>query len=549
MNIDKVTNIGLKLANGQAIPVIRAVVSDYQGTYTAAQANEIMLEIYNKALGCVSTCGVWQTAYAPFLHDLDYFNFPASQILGDDTGFALHTSYNIYERLDYHGQVFRISKLSYKGDTICAASPSTGYRDFESVYLVIFTDADYNLIIPTSSYNLGINMRSDSEISCSVFNGNIVVGGLLGEGEFTGTQDGFTFGTDKANIKDDIVNEIDPDPTPDPYDPEGTEGSGTGGGGGNHDLDSDDIDIPGLPSLSAVDTGFVTIFNPNQGQLKALSDYLWSPLFDIDTIKKLFANPMDAFIGFAIVPVDVPSGGSKEVKVAGVSTGITMTIAAQQYVEVNCGSITVNEYWGAYLDYSPYTSAYIYLPYLGIHPIDIDEIMGKTITIKYHVDILTGSCVAYVKCGASVLYSYVGECSVNIPLTSSDWTNTILGAINIAASMGSMVASGGKSAASDMGTIASTAVNALKPSIAKSGSMSGTGGMMGIQKPYLIITRPKQAIPTNQSKYLGYPSFITSSLGFLSGYTVMEDIHISGVSATDEEINEIETLLKEGVIL
>ena len=319
-----------------------------------------------------------------------------------------------------------------------------------------------------------------------------------------------------------LIEDYDPepqiDPGDDPYDPEGEEGTVPGGGTGDHDLDSDDIDIPPLPTLSAVDTGFLTIYNPSLAQLQALSDYLWSSLFDLDTFKKIVADPMDLFLGLSIVPVAVPNGSTKTVKVGGISTGISMTVAASQYVEVDCGSITVNEYWGAYLDYEPFTQAQLYLPYIGTHPIAIDDVMGKTITIKYHVDILSGSCIAYVKCGRSVLYSFIGQCSASIPITSNDWTNVINGALNIATAIGSMVATGGASAPSAAGTIASTAVNSLKPSIEKSGSLSGTGGIMGIQKPYLIITRPKQAIPTAQNKYMGYPSFITSVVSLLSGY-------------------------------
>lgn len=551
MTLEKVTNIGITLSTGQTVPVIRAVLSEHTGYLSPSDANDLMLEVYNQAFGCVTGVGAYQQYNFPYVPDIDYFELPIGSFnIGDDTGFKLWTNYYHSGGPTTHTQYFE-AKLYYKGDLITTLSPTSANRDFATSFLVIFTDEDYNLLIPGPDYVVhGIKIVGDTKTSVSDYHKNMLICGLFeDEGVYENAQiSGFAF-HDYSNIKDQITNEINPDPEKDPYDPGGTEGSGPGGGGGNHDLDSDNIDIPSLPSLSAVDTGFVTIFNPSLAQLQTLSDYLWSSAFDIDTIKKLFANPMDAFLGFSIVPVDVPSGGQKVVKVAGVSTGISMTVAARQFVEVDCGSITVNEYWGAYLDYEPFTTAALYLPYIGVHPIAIDDIMGKTVKIVYHVDILSGSCVAYVKCGSSVLYSFIGQCSSNVPMTASDWTNTINGALTIASAIGSMVSSGGASAPSAAGTIASTAVNSLKPSIEKSGSISGTGGMMGIQKPYLIITRPKQAIPTNQNKYMGYPSFITVNLSFLSGFTVMEDVHITGVSATDEEIKEIESLLKEGVIL
>lgn len=332
----------------------------------------------------------------------------------------------------------------------------------------------------------------------------------------------------------------------DPYSDGGL--SDVGGGTGTFDNTGDNIDFPADPTLSSVDTGFITLYNPSKSQLKSLANYMWSTGFDLETFKKLFANPMDAILGMSIVPVAVPNGGNKEVKVGNISTGIQMNEAASQFVTVDCGSLNVQEYWGAYLDYSPYTKAEIYLPYIGIHSISVDDIMGKTVHVKYKVDILSGACCAYVKCGGSILYSFVGQCSCSIPITGNDWTNVVNGALSIAASIGSMVATGGASAPMSTAAIASTAVNAMKPNVEKSGSMGGMGGMMGVQKPYLILTRPRQALPKEQNSYMGYPSFVTVSLDELEGYTEIESIHLENITATQQELDEIESLLKNGVI-
>ena len=335
--------------------------------------------------------------------------------------------------------------------------------------------------------------------------------------------------------------------TKDPYTDGGI--TGAGGGTGSFDGTGDDIDIPSLPTLSAVDTGFITLFNPTIAQLKNLANYMWDgSLFDLNTWQKLFANPMDAIIGLSIVPVAVPNGSEEAVKVGNISTGISMTKANSQYVTVDCGTLNVNEYWGAYLDYDPYTKAEIYLPYCGIHPISTDDIMGKAVHVVYHVDILSGACCAYVKCGGSVLYSFIGQCASSIPISGTDFTNVINGVISAAVNVGSMVATGGASAPLAVPQLAQTAVNSMKPSIEKSGAMSGTGGMMAVQTPYLILTRPRQALPERQNMFTGYPSFITESLGELSGYTEIEEIHLENISATESELSEIENLLKSGVI-
>ena len=337
-------------------------------------------------------------------------------------------------------------------------------------------------------------------------------------------------------------------PTNDPYAP----GDVTDKDGGNGDFDdtSDPVDIPPLPTISAVDTGFMTLFNPSLTDIKSLASYMWSdPLFDVNAYKKILANPMDAILGLAIVPCTIPASTSKSVTVGNLPTGVSMPVCDSQYIEVDCGSITVNEHWGAYLDYSPYTKAELYLPYCGIHPIDIDDIMGKTVHVVYHVDILTGACIAYVKCGDSVLYSYIGQCSTSIPVTGTDWTNMVNGVLNATTAIGSMAATGGLTAPMAVSTVASTVINTVKPSMERSGSLSGTGGMMGNQTPYLILTRPRQALPELQNHFIGYPSFITAYLGDLTGYTEVESIHLEGITATEAELKEIESILKGGVIL
>lgn len=357
-----------------------------------------------------------------------------------------------------------------------------------------------------------------------------------------------------------------------PDDPYG-EDSKPGGGGGIHDDTSDPILIPGLPSISASDSGFVTLFTPSQLEVRSLASYMWSgTLFDIDNFRKIFANPMDCILGFSIVPLTVTAQGTAPVKVGNLSTGLTFPVVANQYIEVDCGSVEVSEYWGAYMDYSPYTKVSIFLPFIGTLPIDDDEVMSRTVTVKYHVDLMSGACVAYVLVHGgglnSVLYQYSGQLSSTVPITSDSYESIIRGAIDIATTLSSGTAKTASSVVGGLGsghpisgalngvstmaqTLGSTAnsVMSMKPDIRHSGTVSGSSAIMSMRKPYLIIERPRPCIPTSQNSYTGYPAYITSQLGSLTGMTVVDVIHLDNVIATEEELNMIESLLKGGVIL
>ena len=333
-----------------------------------------------------------------------------------------------------------------------------------------------------------------------------------------------------------------------------------GGGGNGHYGDIDSVEgtpIPDLPDLSAAELGFITMYNPTKSQLIALSSFMWSGLFDLDTYKKLFSDPMESIIGLSIVPVAPTVAGSKNVMFGSIDSGVSMSYLSTQYVQFNCGSVSIEDYVGSFLDYSPYTKISIYLPYIGIHELSPEDIMNDTINVTYNIDVLSGACGAFVSTSSKgVLYSYNGSCISNIPLTSINFSSAIQNAVSAVCSGAAIVAgvaSGNApitamGATSMLGSAANTALNS-KPTVQRSGSLGGSAGVLSVQKPYLIIERPNLSVPMNVQRFVGQTSNITAYLGNLSGFTMVEYVHIEGVPATEEEIKEIEQLLKEGVYL
>ena len=332
-------------------------------------------------------------------------------------------------------------------------------------------------------------------------------------------------------------------------------------GGGDGSFEDPDksvkVDFPDLPSLSAVSTGLLTIFNPTLTQINLLGDYLWSNAFDLDSLKKLFGDPMEAIIGLSIVPVRPILAGSKNVKVGNVDTGISMPYCASQFVEKNIGSINIKKYIGSFMDYSPYTKIQIYLPYIGIRDLSPDDVMNESITVKYHIDILTGGCAAMISVGQKgVLYQFNGSCIANVPMTAINYSGAIQNAVSAIGSGVTTLAGIATGTAPITGvglaglatSAANTAVNS-KPSIQRSGSMGGSSGLMSVQQCYLIITRPRMSVPNNLNEFSGYPSNINVNLGSISGYTVIDAIRLDNIPCTDSERDELMNILKGGIRL
>lgn len=312
----------------------------------------------------------------------------------------------------------------------------------------------------------------------------------------------------------------------------------------------DPVTPPPTPPPHAINSRFVTLYTPSLSQLNDLAAYLWSPAWSIDGFKKIFANPMDCILGLMIFPALVAPAGSKEVNVGNLSTGVTMSYIDNQYVEVNCGSYKLTEYYASYLDYDPYTKIEIYLPYIGTHRLSADDVMNKTIQLKYMIDLLSGACVAFLVVEGTTLYTFTGSCATPIPVSGNDWSNMVNGIISVAGAATAAVISGGTAATMAAGAVASTSlfVSSHKEHIRHGGSVASAAGLMSIQTPYLIVTRPRQALPVGQNSFQGYPSFMTESLGSLTGYTEVESCHLEHIPCTDEELKEIERLLKGGVL-
>lgn len=329
---------------------------------------------------------------------------------------------------------------------------------------------------------------------------------------------------------------------------------------GDYDHTSDPVPEPDLPSVSVTDSGLVTLFAPTESQLKSLANYLWSDAFSLDNFKKMLNNPMDCILGLSIVPVNVPRGSAREITVGNIVTTVSCDICPTQYVKVDCGTFTFNRHdmTNSYLDYAPYSKCYLYLPFIGVQEINIDDFMQSTMHVVYHVDILTGAMFCYVMRGDSVMYTYMGQCAENVPLSSSSYSNTIGSIMSAAASIvgvASMAATGGATAPVAAGLLAgattstANAVSSLKPSVAHSGSIGGGAGIMGVNYPYLIFNTPHVSIPSQQRHYTGYPSNQIVKLSALKGFNVIQAINLSVSGANDSEMNEIESILKGGVIL
>ena len=329
-----------------------------------------------------------------------------------------------------------------------------------------------------------------------------------------------------------------------------------GGDGDGLEPINDPTGIPDLPDTSIANSGLITIYNPTLSQLQNLAAFLWSGLFDVDSFKKLFTDPMQAMIGLAILPKVPSSSGSKNIRFGNVDSGVSANYFSTQYCKQDCGSVRISKQVGSFLDYDQ-TKISLFLPFIGFREIDARDVMGASIQVVYNIDILNGSCAAFVKHSSrGVIYAFNGSCITNVPLTAANYSGAIQNAVScVASGVGVLagMATGAApvtmaSAASMLSAGANTIMNS-KPQIQRSGNLGGSAGMLTAKKPFVIIERPNYSVPDYYQNYEGRMCNKTARLGSLSGFTMVEAVHLDNINATTGEIAEIEALLKGGVIL
>lgn len=284
-----------------------------------------------------------------------------------------------------------------------------------------------------------------------------------------------------------------------------------------------------------------SIYNPTLEQVNQFGSWLWSSDF-VEQLKKLFNDPMQAIIGLHKVYSPVQTSGQGTIKCGYLDSQVPSKLVSEQYVTVDCGSVDMQEYFGNVFDYPPYTEVSIYLPFIGIRQLDPSDVMRSTISVKYHIDVLTGACLAEVNvqrdASGGTLYTFSGDAAVRYPVSSGSYMGIVSGLIGVATSIVSgnlLPALGG--------------ATRLHTNVDRSGSFTGNSGAMGSKVPYLIISRPQTAMADKFETLSGYPSNTYTPLSACKGFTQVKYCHVENLSATDSEKQEIEQLLKEGVIL
>lgn len=347
--------------------------------------------------------------------------------------------------------------------------------------------------------------------------------------------------------------------------------------------------MPNTPLPFASNVGLVTVYHPTPSELYAFEAWLWVTLQNAD-INTVWNNPFDGVITLFelyCTPTDV---GSRTIHSGFLDSGVNSAVISR-YTEINCGTLGIPEYYGNYFDYSPYSKAHIYLPFIGVQELNVDDIVGHVVNVTYRIDEYNGSCIAMITVSKSTvvngepvnyrntMYQFSGNCSVELPIAGGSQASIKAGMMQADAyQQASQIAAGAQlvggiasliggiiglsagaigSGVSQMIGAGATAAygqaNALshmlsgKSTVQKSGSFGASHGALGIKNPFITITRPKQIQVPNYNDLYGFPAHKSVMINSCTGFLRCREVHVISATASEAEKALIESMLKSGV--
>ena len=257
------------------------------------------------------------------------------------------------------------------------------------------------------------------------------------------------------------------------------------------------------PSEERVD--FFTIYEPTNANMKKINDAIFINAADGTTI-----NVQQYFSSYKKFYCKIPVAGYKPLKGGRYDFGEQAPYVKEHTIVVDCGSVEIPEQNQSLLDYSPFSRLTIYLPFIGFQELDDKVVVGHTLKVQYVVDVLSGRCLAQLYVDSTDLQSCFAEYGGTIAadeIFGTDNGYNYYGAYELMTTM-----------------------------------------QLGELSCYVLI-HTKIPLEGDIVNYKGLPTNEIVRVGDVTGFVKYSSIHVDGMTATDSEKSEIESLLMSGIFV
>lgn len=324
---------------------------------------------------------------------------------------------------------------------------------------------------------------------------------------------------------------------------------------GSFDDSSDEISLDTKPTVGVSTAGFVRVYKVSQNDLLNFGEKLFPDPESVAATERLwftmaYSKLIDYVIDCHVIPTSITGGTLENLKVGWKTfDDISLVRTTTDYVDVDCGEVSIPEYWCNFLDFAS-CSCEIYLPFIGFVPIESEYWNGGTIKLIYRFNVVDGSFQAKLfstssksKLTNSLIGQYGGVCCLHLPITGLQYANVITGILSAGTGVALDVQAG------NYGNIPNQLSNmlSLKPDLAMSNGYSATTSFLTHRTPYLVIKRAVAQFSKQYNLESGFPLNVAKPLTSIHGFTIIDNPRLN-IDCSDEEYTEIVNLLKTGVI-
>lgn len=213
--------------------------------------------------------------------------------------------------------------------------------------------------------------------------------------------------------------------------------------------------------------------------------------------------------------------------------------------------------WKSYIDYEPYTTITLRIPYVGNINIPPSIIYNNGISLTYHLDLFSGTLSVdvvvhdYTNGNAYIFTTLQGNCSVSLPICGTAAAGAPLSKI-ASGILGAALSNVGASANNIFSVI--NGLQDTKKSVPFGNfAQSNIASYFDSRHSYFII---QSANPSNAETFLTDKGYVAHLSGVVSDFAGVgaemhckfESVDLTGLSRlTDAEKREVETMLKSGV--
>ena len=156
--------------------------------------------------------------------------------------------------------------------------------------------------------------------------------------------------------------------------------------------------------------GFVSIYNPTYDEVDELSKLRFYSMTGSEIL-----DLSQYIISFRKLYVDIPQIARELVYFGKYNTNVSTNIVTTNFIETDCGTITIDEYNKNSLDYNG-VEIDLYLPFIGNISLNPNQVYGKPLRLVYRTNPLNGDCVAVILSGNVQIACSQGNVSFDIPI-------------------------------------------------------------------------------------------------------------------------------------